>query len=94
MTPLSLLVGTIVLRVQQWCSLHDGNYRMLAFSPKYEAFFHFPQNFRNTIRESNSLGPDQARQNVGPDLDRNCLQRISAEGTSNQRELVKAVAQL
>ena len=30
----------------------------------------FPKNsFRNTIRVSNSLDPDQAQQNVGPDLD-------------------------
>ena len=31
---------------------------------------------------SNSLDPDQARQNVGPCLDPNCLQRLSADGTS------------
>ena len=30
---------------------------------------------------SNSLDPDQARQNVGPDLDQNCLQRLSTEDT-------------
>ena len=29
----------------------------------------------DTIRVSNSLDPDQDRQNVGPDLDPNCLQR-------------------
>ena len=29
---------------------------------------------------SNSLDPDQARHSVGPDLDSNCLQRLSAEG--------------
>ena len=31
--------------------------------------------FRNTIIISNSLDPDQAGQNVGPDLGPNCLQR-------------------
>ena len=36
---------------------------------------------RNTIRVSNSLDPDQARQNVRPDLGPNCLQRLSAEDT-------------
>ena len=41
--------------------------------------------FRNTIRVSNSLDPDQARHYVGPDLDPNCLQRLSAEGTIWQR---------
>ena len=40
----------------------------------------FPKNsFRNTIRVPNSMDPDQARQNVGPDLDPNCLQRLSAD---------------
>ena len=34
-----------------------------------------------TIRVANSLDPDQARQDVGPDLDPNCLQRLSADGT-------------
>ena len=31
------------------------------------------------IRVSNRLDPDQARQIVRPDLDPNCLQRLSAE---------------
>ena len=31
------------------------------------------------IRVSNSLDPDQARHFVGPDLDSNCLQRLSAD---------------
>ena len=35
----------------------------------------FLNSFRNTIRVSNSLDPDQDRQNVGPDLDPDCLQR-------------------
>ena len=38
--------------------------------------------FRNTIRVSNSLDPDQARCFVGPDLDPNCLQRLSADDKS------------
>ena len=37
--------------------------------------------FRNTIKVSNSLDPDQVRQNVGPDLVPNCLQKISADDT-------------
>ena len=35
--------------------------------------------FMNTIRMSNSLGPDQVRRFVGPDLSPNCLQRLSAD---------------
>ena len=33
--------------------------------------------FKNTIRVSNSLDQDQDRHSVGPDLDPNCLQRLS-----------------
>ena len=38
--------------------------------------------FRNTIRVSNSLDPDQDWQNVSPDLGPNCLQRSSADDNS------------
>ena len=38
------------------------------------------KSFRNTIRVSNSLDPDQAGHFVGPDLDPNCLQRLLTEG--------------
>ena len=44
--------------------------------------------FRNTIRVSNSLDPDQARHFVGPDLVSNCLQRLSADGTSWQLHVI------
>ena len=37
--------------------------------------------FKNTIRVSNSLNPDQARLFVGPGLGQNCLQRLSADDT-------------
>ena len=43
------------------------------------------KNFRNIIRVSNSLDPDQNRHSVGPDLGPNCLQRQSADDTSRQR---------
>ena len=35
--------------------------------------------FKNAIKVSNSLDPDQAQQNVGPDLGKNRLQRPSAD---------------
>ena len=41
--------------------------------------------FRNTIRVSNSLDPDQARLFVGPDLDPSCSKALSADGTSRLR---------
>ena len=37
---------------------------------------------RNTIRVSNSLDPDQAWHFVGPNLDPNCLQRLSENDKS------------
>ena len=39
--------------------------------------------FRNTIRVSNGCDPDQERHSVGPDLDPNCLQRLSADDKSH-----------
>ena len=42
----------------------------------------FKKKFRNTIRVSNSLDPDQARHFVGPDLGPNCLQTLSADDKS------------
>ena len=41
--------------------------------------------FRNTIRMSNSLDPDQARRFVEPDLGPNCLPSLSADDTGRQR---------
>ena len=43
------------------------------------------KSFNNAIRISNSFDPDKARHFVGPDLDQNCLQRLSADDTSRQR---------
>ena len=41
------------------------------------------KSFRNTIRVSNSLDPDQARRYVELDLGPNCLQRSSADNKQN-----------
>ena len=40
--------------------------------------------FRNTIRVSNRLDPDQARRFVGPDQGPICLHRLSADDTSRK----------
>ena len=39
--------------------------------------------FRNSIKVSNSLDPDQARLFIGPDLGPTCLQRLLADDTCN-----------
>ena len=50
--------------------------------------------FRNTIRVSNSLDPDQAGHFVLPDLGPNCLQRLSAEDTSRVFRVKTVLRQL
>ena len=42
---------------------------------------------------SDSLEPDKARQNDGPDLDPNCLQKLSADDTRRQKVNVGALPQ-
>ena len=47
--------------------------------------FSFSKNSsRNMIIVSNNLGPDQERQNVGPDMGPNCLQRLSIDNKSRR----------
>ena len=50
-------------------------------------FFHnlpfSKHSFRNTIRVSNGLDPDQDRRSVSPDLGPNSLQRLSATDNVN-----------
>ena len=40
---------------------------------------------------SNSLDPDQDQRYVGPDLDPNCLQRLSTDGTCQQTVNVNGI---
>ena len=53
---------------------------MLLSSADFSKSTFFKNYFRNTIRVSNSLDPDQARHFVGPDLGPKCLQKLSADG--------------
>ena len=46
--------------------------------PSADLFFFFNISFRNTIRVSNSLKPDQDRHKVGLDLGSNSLQSLLA----------------
>ena len=48
----------------------------------FQSHLFIKNSFRNTIRVSSSLNPDQARYFVKPDLGPNCLQRLSADDTS------------
>ena len=64
--------------IAYWVIFH-AFFRLLIFSVITKKIF------KNTIRMSNSLGPDQARRFVGPDLGLNCLPRLSADNTCGQR---------
>ena len=57
-----------------------------AFLPSFKINFFFKNSFENTVRESNSLDPYQARHFVGPDLGPKCLQKLSVDGTCIQAE--------
>ena len=48
----------------------------------------FKNYFRNTIKMSGSLDPDQARHYVGPDLGPNCFQRLSADIHMQIKEVI------
>ena len=61
-----------------WEILHA----LLLSADLFKIKFFFNNSFRNTIRVSNSLEPDQARRFFGPDLGPNCLQKVSADDTS------------
>ena len=64
------------------CMLCNFAFFFLSSAEFFSKSSFWKNSFRNTIRVSNSLGPDQARQFVGPNLGPNCLQRLSAENTS------------
>ena len=53
--------------------------------------FFFKISFRNTIRMSNSLDPDQAQHFVGPYLGPNCLQMLSADDKNHQTKSNKSM---
>ena len=67
------MLGNIVC----FLSSADFYFQKLNFSKKHL--------FRNTIKLSNSLDPDQAQHFVEPDLGLNSLQRLSAGDTSRER---------
>ena len=60
----------------------SADFTKLAFSKK---------KFRNTIRASNSLDPDQDRHYVGPGLGPNCLQRLSADDKKRKEFITRTV---
>ena len=58
-----------------------GNFS--CFCCRLITLFHYElfskNSFKNKIRVSNELDPDQDRHSVSPDWDSNCLQRLSAD---------------
>ena len=62
-------------------------------------FYHLPffqnsfstDSFRNTVRVSITLDPDQGGQNIGPGLGPNCLQRFSISANNTDMQNVKSI---
>ena len=72
-----------------WCSvMFNSAYWVIFHALSSSVFFSkstfLKNSFRNTIKVSNSLDPDQARHFVGPDLGPNCLRKLLADDTSWQ----------
>ena len=77
-------VGKLCLQRLILCLL--GNFSYFLSSADFISKSSFSKNyFGITIGVSNSLDPDKARRFVGPGLDPNCLQRLSADATRRQR---------
>ena len=66
-------------------SSHAGKFVMLLLSSAhfFSKLTFSKYSFRNTIRVSNCLDSDKDRHSVDPDLDSNCLQRLSADNKSH-----------
>ena len=77
-------LGTNSFHVEICNSLPAGKYCMLfcCLLIFFSKSTFLKNSFRNTLRISNSLDPDQGQHFVGPDLVLNCLQRLSADDTS------------
>ena len=56
-----------------------GNFSWFCFHVVFFKINLLENSFRNTIRVSNSLDPDQARHFVRPDLGPKCLPKFSAD---------------
>ena len=52
---------------------------LLSSADFFSKLFFSRDSFKNIIRVSISLDPDQDQRSVGPDLGSNCLQRLSAD---------------
>ena len=55
---------------------------LLSSADFFQSYLFQKKYFRNTIRVSNGLNPDQNRRSVGPDLGRKRFQRLSADNKS------------
>ena len=66
--------------------------KIMSSADIFQIYIFSKNSFRNTIRVSNSLDPDQARQNVGPDMGPNCLQKLSADDNKITLNIAMCIA--
>ena len=52
---------------------------LLSSADIFQKYFFSKKYFRNSIRVSNGLDPDQKQHSVGPDLGPNCFQSLPAD---------------
>ena len=91
MTPVRLEPGVSPINIGAFKTLWlQGNFAcFLSFADFFSSKPTFSKNsFRNTIRGSISLDPDQARHFIELDLGPNYLQRLSADDTSRRNIIV------
>ena len=58
--------------------------RFLSSSEFFSKFTFSKNSFKNTIKVSNDLDPDQDRHSIGPDLGTYCLQRLSVDDKNHR----------
>ena len=72
----------VIVPARLFNSFHVGKFLHDFLSPA-DFFSKLLFFFKNTIRVSNSLDPDQIKHFVGPDQGPNCLQSLSADNTGS-----------
>ena len=72
--------GRIDFNTESWVNM----YSFMSSVDVFAKILFSKHSFRNTIRVTNSLEPDQVRRIVRPDLGANCLLRLLADDTARR----------
>ena len=75
------VLASFILLFACWVIFHD----LLSSAEFFQKLTFIKNSFSFTVRVSNGFDLDQARRSVRPDLDPNCLQKLTADDTGRQR---------